>query len=78
MKTSLGGLKTVKAHGPPRPLSNSELGLSTLPACTAPPMLHLLDDVHKGDPQNADDVAVPVHLWLRAFALGYGDPSCLA
>ena len=89
----LGGLKKVlgslttrgqddqspPSHGPgPRPLSNSELGLSTAPACTAPPMLHSLDAVHKGDSQKAESAAVPVHLWLRAFALGYGDPSCLA
>ena len=77
MKTTLGGPKTVEAHGP-RPLSNSKLGLSTPPACTAPPMLHLLDAAHKGDSQKADNAAVPVHLWLCAFALDYGDPSCLA
>ena len=41
-------------------------------------MLELLDAVHKGDSQKADNTTVPVHLWLRAFALGYGDPSCLA
>ena len=67
-------LKSAEAHGP-RPLPNSELGLSTPPAFTAP---HLLDEVHKGDSQKADDAEVPVHLWLRAFAWGYGDPSCLA
>ena len=74
LKQNLGGAKLVEAHGP-RPLSNSKLGVSTPPACTAP---HLLDEVHKGDSQKADDAAVPVHLWLRAFAWGYGDPSCLA
>ena len=57
LKTTLGGAKMVEAHGP-RPLSNSELGLSTPSACTAPPMLHLLDAVHKGDSQKADDAAV--------------------
>ena len=30
------------------------------------------DEVIKGDSQKADDAAVPDHLWLRAFALGYG------
>ena len=74
LKQNLGGAKLVEAHGP-RPLSNSKLGVSTPPACTAP---HLLDEVHKGNSQKADDAAVPVHLWLRAFAWGYGDPSCLA
>ena len=76
VEANLGGPKSVEAHGP-RPLSNSELGLSTPPACTAPHLL-VLDEVHKGDSQKADDAAVPVHLWLRAFAWGYGDPSCLA
>ena len=66
LKQDLGGLKSVEAHGP-RPLSNSELGLSTSPAFTA---LHLLDEVHKGVSQKADDAEVPVHLWLRAFAWG--------
>jgi len=51
-------LKSAEAHGP-RPLSNFELGLSTSPAFTA---LHLLDEVHKGDSQKADDAEVPVHL----------------
>ena len=66
----------VEAYGP-WPLSNSKLGLSTPPACPAPPMLDLLDAVHKEDSQKVDNVAVPVHLWLYAFALGYGDPSGL-
>ncbi len=34
--------------------------------------------VTKGDTQKADDATVPDHLWLRAFALGYGSESCLA
>ena len=51
-------LKSAEAHGP-RPLLDSELGLSTPPAFTAP---HLLDEVHKGDSQKADDAEVPVHL----------------
>jgi hypothetical protein len=77
LKTTFGGPKSVEAYGP-RPLSNSDLRLSIPLACTAPPMLDLLDAVHKGDSQKADDETVPVHLWLCAFALGYGDPSCLA
>ena len=76
MKTTLGGLKSVQAYGP-RPFSNSKLGLSIPPVCPEPPMLDLLDAVHKGDSQKVDNAAVPVHLWLRPFALGYGDPSCL-
>ncbi len=34
--------------------------------------------VIKGDHQKADDATMPDHLWLRAFALGYGDPVCAA
>ena len=60
LKTTLGSPKMVKAHGP-HPLSNSKLGISTPPACTAPRMLHLLDAVHKGDSQKAVDAAVQVH-----------------
>ena len=33
------------------------------------------DEVIKGDHQKADNAAVPDHLWLRAFVLGYGDPT---
>ena len=76
-KTTFGGPKSVETYRP-RPLLNSALGLSIPPVGTAPPMLELLDAVHKGDFQKADDATVPVHLWLRAFALGYGDPGCLA
>ncbi len=36
------------------------------------------DEVIKGDHQKADNAAVPDHLWLRAFAMGYGDPAYLA
>ena len=61
LKTTCGAPKLVKAYGP-RPLSNSALGLSIPPVCTAPPMLELLDAVHKGDFQKADDATVPVHL----------------
>ena len=76
LKMVLGGLTMVPAQDAqgappygPRPLSNSKLGLSTTPACTAPPMLHLLDVVHKGDSQKADDAAVPDHLWPRSAPL---------
>ena len=61
LKMVLGGLTTVPAQDAqgappygPLPISNSEFGLSTTPACTAPPMLHLLDVVHKGDSQKVD------------------------
>ena len=33
------------------------------------------DAVIKGDHQKADNAAVPDHLWLRAFAIGYGDTA---
>ena len=32
--------------------------------------------VTKGDSQKADNTSVPVHLWLRAFVVGYGDEAC--
>jgi hypothetical protein len=77
LKTVFEGLKMVLAQDAqgaplygPWPFLNSELGLSITPAHTAPPMLHFLDAVHKRDSQKADNVAVPVHLWLCAFPLG--------
>ena len=33
------------------------------------------DAVIKGDHQKANNAAVPDHLWLRAFAMGYGDTA---
>ena len=33
------------------------------------------DEMIKGDHQKANNAAVPDHLWLRAFAMGYGDPA---
>jgi hypothetical protein len=35
-------------------------------------------EVVKGDSQKADDAAVPDHLWLHAFLMGYKDPQCMA
>ena len=35
-------------------------------------------EVTKGDSQKADNASVPDHLWLRAFAVGYGDEACTA
>ncbi len=37
-----------------------------------------MDKVIKGDSQKADNASAPIHLWLRAFTLGYGDASYLA
>ncbi len=34
-------------------------------------------EVIKGDSQKADDAQVPDHLWLQAFAAGYGVQACL-
>jgi len=62
---SPGGPKLVEAHHSDSPHHL----LARHPTCWM---------IHKGDSQKADDAAVPVHLWLRAFAWGYGDPSCLA
>ncbi len=56
------GLALVKGHG---------LSKGTVPGSVP-------HKVIKGDHQKADDVAVPDHLWLRAFALGYEDPACAA
>ena len=66
----------------PGPLSDTELGLA--PAAkrlgsTATELDVLAEEeyvaaeaVIKGDTQKADDAAVPGHLWLWAFVLGYG------
>jgi hypothetical protein len=36
------------------------------------------NEVIKGDSQKAYNASVPDHLWLQAFALSYGDATCLA
>ena len=68
----------------PRPLTDAELGLCTGALSRSPEDLveglgqrpETPDtEVIKGDHQKADNAAVPDHLWLRAFALGYGDPA---
>jgi hypothetical protein len=63
----------------PSPHLNQDLGLAG-PQPVGPLRLsvglRLL--VTKGDTQKADNATVPDHLWLRAFALGYGRESCLA
>jgi hypothetical protein len=79
-----GGLRSV--HGVtrplavldlgPRPLSYSELGLATMDAAHDNNAVML--EVIKGDSQKADDASVLDHLWLHAFATGYGEPSCMA
>ena len=66
------------------PLTDDELGLCPLPVERTVPsdegfvqgLLESPDDeVIKGDHQKANNAAVPDHLWLRAFAIGYGDPA---
>ena len=70
----------------PCPLTDDELGLCPLPdegtgtLSSETQGLSWLsespdDEVIKGDHQKADNAAVPDHLWLRAFAMGYGDPA---
>ena len=69
----------------PRPLTDYELGLCPLPdehgTGTSSSDTQGLnweshdDEVIEGDHQKADNAAVPDHLWLRAFAMGYGDPA---
>ncbi len=62
----------------PRPRTDSELGLAmTLPMAYDDDE-DVMMEVRKGDSQKADDASVPDHLWLHAFASGYGDPSCMA
>jgi len=67
----------------PRPRSDSDLGLAPATKCHRPlEECDALvaeakeyvegDEVEKGDSQKADDAAVPDHLWLWAFVLGYG------
>jgi hypothetical protein len=38
----------------------------------------MAEEVIKGDTQKVDNTAIPYHLWLRAFVLGYGTAGCLA
>ncbi len=38
----------------------------------------MAEEVINGDTQNADNVTVPDHLWLRVFVHGYGMGGCLA
>ena len=71
----------------PRPLTDNELGLCPRPdghgtgtsfSDTQGPDWRPVaqdDEVIKADHQKADNAAVPDHLWLRAFAMGYGDPA---
>ena len=67
----------------PRPRSDSDLGLAPAakrlrPSEECDALVAKAeeyvggDEVIKGDSQKADDAAVPDHLWLRAFVLGYG------
>jgi hypothetical protein len=61
----------------PRPHSDEVLGLPPVSrrvdsAAGDPTDLALAEEVTKGDSQKADNAAVPNHLWLRAFVLGYG------
>jgi hypothetical protein len=61
----------------PRPWTDSELGLAkTLPTAHDDDAVML--EVRKGDSQKANKASVPDHLWLHAFAMGYGDSSCMA
>ena len=79
----VGGLQSQGCLLGPRPRSDSDLGLA--PAAKRHRPLEECDglvaeakkyvegdEVKKGDSQKADDAAVPDHLWLRAFVLGYG------
>ncbi len=60
----------------PRPLTDSELGLAKMG--TAHNDNAVMLEVIKGDSQKADNASVLDHLWLHAFAMGYGEPSCMA
>ncbi len=77
------GLGVVPGPVPePHPCSDKELGL--IPAskrhCTAGSRedFALAEEVTKRNTQKADNTAVPDHLWLRAFVLGYGAAGCAA
>jgi hypothetical protein len=74
-------------HGAKRPLPVSNLGPQPQPhselelAMTLPTAHNddaIMLEVRKGNSQKADNASVPDHLWLHAFAMGYGDPSCMA
>jgi len=79
----VGGLQGQGCLPGPQPRSDSDLGLAPaakrlrpLEECDALAVEAEeyvgRDEVIKGDSQKADDAAVPDHLWLRAFAVGYG------
>jgi hypothetical protein len=80
----LGGLQDQGCLPGPRPRSDSDLGLAPRRQAQQRPSEEYGaladeaeeyaggDEVIKGDSQKADDAAVPDHLWLRAFVLGYG------
>jgi hypothetical protein len=61
----------------PQPRTNSELG----PATTLPTAHNndaIMLEVRKGNSQNANNASVPDQLWIHTFAMGYGDPNCMA
>ena len=79
----VGGLQGQGCLPGPQPRSDSDLGLAPAAKRLRPSeecdTLAVEaeeyvggDEVIKGDSQKADDAAVPDHLWLRAFVLGYG------
>ena len=81
-----GGLGVMQGHKGslpgPRPLLDTDLGLAPATKCLRSTTTELdvlaeeeyvaAEAVIKGDTQKADDAAVPGHLWLWAFVLGYG------
>ena len=82
-----GGLGVMQGHKGsllgPRPLLDTDLGLAPAAKCLQSTTADLdalaveeyvaAEEVIKGDLQKTDNAAVPDHLWLRAFDLGYGE-----
>jgi hypothetical protein len=74
----------------PRPRMDDDLGLLpkakqqrrelllALRAAAAEAGFALSIELIRGDSQKVDNASVPNHLWLWAFALGYGNATCLA
>ncbi len=59
----------------PQPRDNLDIGLRV--SSSSSPASSQMLEVIKGDSQKLDNPVVPDHLWLLAFAVGYGYQACL-
>ena len=67
----------VEGPGPSQDKISAAAGDSQkLVEVPSPDEVSMAVEVTKGNSQKADNASVPVHLWLRAFVVGYGDEVC--